>query len=437
MVGAGLSGLTGAYHLKERRVLVLEAGSVPGGVCRQGSFRGLAYPAGSAYFYYLGDPSWEAWYRGLGLPLADSLVDKPVSALFHRGRWYPDCFSKPGLQNLPLPCQAINGLLNLTDKLAAWEDAWDPFGSDKLPNPELDRITLAHFLEKEEGLPPQVTNILTPYCRSCLGAGPHAISAWAGLFFLMSEFSEKSRTAAFPGGNARIAQALAQKLSPPVRCGQTLVRLEPALHGVDLLLWDSQGDRGYRLQAGVVILALGKFAVRHILPSQAGWNLEVFNRFRYSSYVVAALCGRISLESPGYENWVVGEENFSDFIMSPRTPQAGEARVMTVFAPQPYAQSREALLRIQPEVKAKELLPAVESHFPGTAGEVEEIHLYRFGHAQIVPYPGFLTSLKGNIAQSQGRIILANSDLEGLPCIEAAIVQGQKAAHQARTFLTG
>ena len=125
------------------------------------------------------------------------------------------------------------------------------------------------------------------------------------------------------------------------------------------------GNRGYRLQAGVVILALGKFAAQHILPSQAGWNLEIFKGFRYSSYVVAALCGHLSLESPGYENWVVGEENFSDFIMSPRTPRAGEARVITVFAPQPHAQSREALLRVQPEDKAKELLTAVESHFPG------------------------------------------------------------------------
>jgi len=52
-----------------------------------------------------------------------------------------------------------------------------------------------------------------------------------------------------------------------------------------------------------------------------------------------------------------------------------------------------------------------------------------------VPYPGFLTALKGNSAQEQGRIILANSDLEGLPCIEAA--QGQKAARRAQTLLTG
>ncbi len=437
MVGAGLSGLTSAYHLKERRVLVLEAGKVPGGVCRQGSFRGLAYPAGSAYFYYLGDPSWEAWYQGLGLPLADSLIAKPVSALFYEGRWYPDCFSKPGLRTLPLSRKAINGLVNLADNLAAWEEVWDPMGSDSLPNPELDQISLAHFLENERELPPQVTSILTPYCRSCLGAGPDAVSAWAGLFFLMSEFSEKARTAAFPGGNAMIAQALAQSLNPPVRCGQTVVRLEPTPHGVNLLVWDRLDNRGYRLQARAVILALGKFAARHILPSDAGWNLEIFGRFRYSGYVVAALCGHISLESPGYENWVVGDENFSDFLISPRNPRGNGPRVMTVFAPQPFALSREALLRIKPEDKAKKLLAAVESNFPGTAREVEEIHLYRFGHAQIVPYPAFLTAVKGNIAQARGRIVLANSDLEGLPCIEAAIVQGQKAARQIEAIFAG
>ncbi len=436
-MGAGLSGLTAAYHLKERQVLVLEANSVPGGVCRQGSFRGLAYPAGSAYFYYPGDPAWQAWYRELGLPLADALVDEPVSALLYEGRWYPDCFSQSGFRKLPLPSHAKDGVMKLIDRLAAWEEDWDLIGSDSLPNPELDAISLAHFLEREQGLPPQVTSIFAPYCRSCLGAGPEAVSALAGLFFLMAEFSKESRIAAFPEGNARLAQALAQSLSPPVCCGHTLVSLEPSLESVDLLVWDSLSERGYRIQAGVVILAQGKFSARHVLPSQAGWDIDVFQRFRYSSYVVAALCGSISLESRGYENWVAGDENFSDFILSPRIPKAGEPRVMTVFAPQPYAQNRAALLRTPPEEKAKAILIAVDRHFPGTAREVEEIHLYRFGHAQIVPYPGFLSALKGNIDQRQGRIILANSDLEGLPCIEAAIVQGQKAAHQARILLMG
>jgi protoporphyrinogen oxidase len=70
VVGAGLSGLAAAYDLKDREVLVLEAGSRPGGVCLPGSYQGVPYPAGSAYFYH--DPEDQetlAWYRELGLRL--------------------------------------------------------------------------------------------------------------------------------------------------------------------------------------------------------------------------------------------------------------------------------------------------------------------------------------------------------------------------------
>jgi phytoene dehydrogenase-like protein len=435
VVGAGLSGLTAAYHLRDRRVLVLEAGEVPGGVCRQGSYRGITYPAGSAYFYFPTEPAWEAWYRDLGLPLAEALVTPPVSALFFEGRWHADCFSPAGLRRLPLPENAIQGLQQLAGRLAAWEETWDPFGSDALPNAELDRVSLTHYLEHELHLPPAVTQILAPYCRSCLGAGPEAVSAWAGLLFLMSEFSGKSRSAAFPGGNARVAQALAQSLPEPVRCGQTLVRLDPCPQGMDLLVWDGPHDRGYRVRAGVVILAGGKFTTRQVLPEQSGWDLERFGNFRYSSYVVAALCGRLSLENPGYENWVAGEEALSDFVMTPRHPHPGEGRVMTVFAPQPYPEGRAPLMRAQPADMAATLVQSVDRLFPGTAAEVEEVHLYRFGHAQVVPYPGFLSAIKGAIPQAQGRIVLANADLEGLPCIEAAIIAGQKAAARAGSLL--
>lgn len=435
VAGAGLSGLTAAYHLRDREVLVLDAGDRPGGVCQSGSYQGVDYPAGSAYFYYPGDDSWQSWYRDLGLPLEEALISAPVSALFFENRWYPDCFSQAGLRRLPLPPEALAGLERLAEELAAWEDRWDPLGSPALPHPGLDRLSLAQYLEGVKELPPQVTRLFTPYCRSCLGAGPEAISAWAGVFFLMAEFSPGTRAGAFPGGNARIAQALRQRLPHPPRLRQTLVAVQPTPEAVQLLLWDNRGRRPYRLEAGVVILAMGKFAVRRVLPGDCGWSLKDFARFRYSSYLVTALAGRVSLAAPGFENWVVGEELLSDFVLSPREPEAGRPRVMTVFSPQVFPQGRGPLMAARAEDKARELLGALERLFPGTAGEVAEMRLYRFGHAQIVPYPGFLTFLKGNFPPQQGRIMLANSDSEGLPCIEAAIVQGQQAARRARTSL--
>jgi len=251
----------------------------------------------------------------------------------------------------------------------------------------------------------------------------------------MSEFSPTARTAAFPEGNARLVRALAASLAKPVKVRQTVVGLKVEADAVHLLVWDGEARRHWRLMAGAVILAAGKFVARRLLPPDCGWDLEDFQGFRYSSYVVAALCGRLSLTAPGFENWVAGERAFSDFIVTPRSAPPGSPRVMVVFAPQPYPQGRELLLQRGPEEMAGEILSAVDRQFPGLRGEVEEIHLYRFGHAQVVPYPGFLTFLKSRLTPQQGRLILANADQEDLPCVEAAILQGRRAARRARVVL--
>jgi hypothetical protein len=304
-----------------------------------------------------------------------------------------------------------------------------------MTNPEWDRYSLQKLLETLWGFPPEVTGFFDPYCRSCLGAGPESISAWAGLYFLMSEFAEDSRMGFFPEGNARLAQALAGSLAKPVQVQQTVVGLKNTPEAVHLLVWDGAAQRPGRLEAGVAILATGKFVTRQLLTPDCGWDLEKFDAFHYSSFVVAALCGNLSLEAPAFENWVTGETAFSDFILRPWSAAPGSPRVMVVFAPQAYPQSREGLLAKTPEQQGEEILAAAARHFPDLKQEVEEIHLYRFGHAQVVPYPGFIHFLKGRLSPQEGRIILSNSDLEGLPCVEAAIAQGQKAARRAQAVL--
>ena len=437
VVGAGLSGLAAAHSLSGREVMVLEAGSQPGGVCLPGSYQGVPYPAGSAYFYAdPGDPASQAWFRELDIDdLKDTLVAPPASALFDKGSWYPDCFSPAGLNALPLTPEVRDRLGRLAGDLADREASWDPLGTPFMTHPEWDRYSLQHFLEKMMGFPPEVTGFFDPYCRSCLGAGPHEVSAWAGLYFLVSEFSSSPGIGCFPEGNARLVQALTASLNQPVKVQQTVVGLKNHPDAVHLLVWDGAAQRPWLLSAGVAVLATGKFVTRRLLPPDCGWDLESFAAFRYGSYVVAALCGNLSLEAPGFENWVTGEPAFSDFILTPRHAPPGSPRVMVIFAPQPYPDGRQPLLARTPEEQGEEILSAAVRHFPALKTEVEEIHLYRFGHAQVVPYPGFIHFLKGRLSPQEGRLILANSDMEGLPCVEAALAQGKKAARRVQAVL--
>jgi len=437
VVGGGLSGLAAAYDLRDLAPLVLEAEPHLGGVCLPGDYEGLPYPAGSAYCYYPWDEGWAKWYRDLGLQVEEALVQPPASALRYRGEWYPDCYSLVGVSRLPFPAAAREGLARLAEDLAAWEEWWEPLEGEGLSRPELDRLSLADYLEKERGLPPLITAFFAPYCASCLGAWPHQISAWAGLAFLMSEFSTSARIMAFPEGNARLVQALTQALPRPPLVGHLVVGLKADSASVRLLVQEGEMGEILCLEAGAVILAAGKFAVCRLLTPDSGWTPEDFRHFRYSSYVVAALLGPLGLAAPGYENWVMEEEAFSDFILSPRQAALGERQALVLYAPQPFPDGRPALLGRSPEAQARSLLEAASRHFPGLSRTVREVRLYRFGHAQVVPYPGFLTRLRGEgvPAPQRGRMILANTDQEGLPCVEAAILQGQKAARRAREIL--
>jgi protoporphyrinogen oxidase len=435
VVGAGLSGLTAAYHLRDRQVVVLEAEGHPGGVCLPGAYQGVPYPAGSAYFYSPWTPEWRQWYQDLGLDTEAALVAEPSSAMFYQGRWFPDIFSESGLRALPFAPPVVDKLLRLAADLTVWEEEWEPLGAASFEHAELDRHSLHSYLVEVRGLPPEAVQLFSSYCLSCLGAGPEAVSAWAALYFLMSEFSPGTLTAAFPEGNARLIQALAAALPRPPRLQNVVLSLKNGARGVRLLVWDAIRQEPYCLKADAVVLAVGKFAARKMLPTEAGWNTEEFQMFRYSSYVVAALCGPLSLEAPGYENWLADEEALSDFILTPRVRRPGEPRVLVAFAPQPFPHGREPLLSATSREKGLAILAALERLFPGLKQEVQEIRLYRFGHAQIVPYPGFISRLKSRFQPQRGRIILSSADSEGLPCIEAAIIQGQKATRQVRALL--
>ncbi|MBW1917722.1 MAG: FAD-dependent oxidoreductase [Deltaproteobacteria bacterium] len=436
VVGAGLSGLTAAYELRHKEVVILEADARPGGVCKGGEYRGCRYPEGAAYFLYPTDNDWKGWYQELGLEVDSAVITGPVSCLYYQGQWYPDCFYESGIRQLPISPKGRDDFLRLSQQLAAWERDANGFAPAGLDWEKLDQISLQHYLEVVQGYSSELAPLLDPYCRSCLGAGPAQVSAWAALYFLMSECSPEATSCAFPEGDARLAAALLKGAGPDrLRVRQVVISLQEQPEAIRLCIWDQDRQEPYLLQADLVILAIGKFAARRLLAGVSGWSPEIFQPFQYSNYVVAAVCGLEGFATPGFENWIVGEAAFSDLVLEPHPPASGEPQVMVVYAPQAFPLPRQALLQESVAVKTEEILTGLQKIWPGIDSWAEEIRMYRYGHAQVVPYPGFLSAIRGRIAPRQGRIILAHSDLDGLPCVEAAMLTGQRAARLAQQAL--
>ncbi len=80
IIGAGISGLSAAWQLKDRNVLLLEKDSVPGGRIKTRTWHGTSYDMGAVF----GFPA-----ASLPFPLQSELIDEsPLLALWYQGRIY-------------------------------------------------------------------------------------------------------------------------------------------------------------------------------------------------------------------------------------------------------------------------------------------------------------------------------------------------------------
>src|SRR3954470_6021868 len=103
VLGAGISGLTFAYTLRERQrdadVLVLERENVPGGLCRSFHVGGFTWDC-SGHFLHFKDPAYRTWVADL---LKGELLEiEKRTYIDWRGHRIDFPFQK-NIHQLPLP----------------------------------------------------------------------------------------------------------------------------------------------------------------------------------------------------------------------------------------------------------------------------------------------------------------------------------------------
>jgi len=342
IVGAGLSGLTAAWTIKQKgngtkRVLMLDNHPIFGGEAKQNEFIvggvKMTAPQGSNQFGVpragsnnLTDQIWtdlalprefayeepHADVGGLRIPLdnyahMDGVNEYQIDIGYNfNGTWHKNIWQND-LADAPFSEEVKADLLK-----------WRTMTPPQTPREELDRITYANYLEKTLGLRPEVTKYITPVVGLINGASPDGVSAHAASQIGMPGVSRpRGRTGSlprsFPGGNATIARHFVKSLVPDgisgeknhdgvfdgkadfakldrasnttrMRMGATVVRVAHAGNGV--VVTYEKGGRLHSVRADRVVMASGGWINKHVIGDMPADMRAAYDRFVYAPAMV-------------------------------------------------------------------------------------------------------------------------------------------------------
>jgi len=435
VVGGGLAGLTTAWRLRDRDVLVLDKDARAGGKIKRGQWEGIHYSDGPAYFV---DNTGDVKALMDELELKPIPVPETVNAVMIGGKLYANPWST-GVDALPYPKEARERLKRAFREIAAMAtELAVPARNSSTRLVELDKVKALDFVEPYGD---EMKQILRTYIRSCFGVEPDDMSALAFINYFAAEFGE---TYSFPGGLAPVTERLAERLGEKrIRGGAYVTEVAPVKDGVRVTYRDGAG-KPHAVKAKAVVLAVSQFMARYMIKDFQAKDPDRFDligKVYHGAYAVAAIKTKTPVHDGVFDTWFldgpVTDVIVADWIARKGKPgDPNRKHVLTAYMPLGI-EGRADLLRVPIDEWKSRFVKALAPRFPALERELVDVEVFFYGHGFHVTVPGYLTELAPKLgAPIDGKIFFAGVELD-LPQLESAIWSGVEAAKQARALLEG
>jgi len=489
VVGAGLGGLTAAnFYNQERpeeKILLLDNHADFGGVAQRNELtvkgQNIIVTQGCDYQWNI-DPEYRdvrKLWRDLGIDLSaiKFAAEAYQDNMFIDGQWVMD-FWETGYNSAISPWS--KKIQDDYDALFEFLETfkWTPWSRVKAELAEWDKISFKEWMEDINGWDPQVTHLMDMWVRSDFGAGVDTLSAAAGFWNYSGGEGVNYK---WPGGMSGFARHLVNALitkalngrdiitgridykaldrsenNTRIRLNSTVVEVNhegAAEHAQYVLIKYIQGGKLYKLRAKSVIMAGGGYMTKHIVTDLPKEQKEAYDKFHYSVYTVANVWINNSRALDnlnfGYSGGIWNPRIANYLTIADGITEAGNApdrdperpNCITMWCPQLPdpgfdGDYEEQTKRARTDMNNRsfeeyefllrqELLDVFGEAGFDPAEDIEGIALNRWGHAEIICYPGFAFGSGSSeepipgvpiydAGQRFGRIAFAHTDLNGI-----------------------
>ena len=436
IVGAGIAGLSAAWRLRHRNILVLEAAARPGGRLRSEP-RGEYWLNFGAHLF--GDADSPAGNLANELALETRPIPGDRMGIAFRGKVIAGGRSEMFPFRLPLDLRSRISFIKMGLKLRTGVmrllEIQKVAPSEKPAERRVRQLsfdnerTLAGYVGS---LTPNVELILRTITERT-AADPTEMASGYGLTSFGQVWSKHSFGRNLVGGSARLPQAIAAALGSRVQMKAEVTRVG---QGPDHVLVSYRQDGMQRqVLARHAIVATQADVARRIITDLPADTMRALGEIRYGEFLSAAVLTGETGPMPWDNNYAIATPglSFGVFFNQASTLRVGPRRAGGSLMLFRGARGAAELMKRSDEEIARLFQTDLERLFPDARGIVREISIQRWPQGAPYSFPG-RAAFQPALSRDFGRLHLAGDYLE-FPCMDAAISTASEAAEKINNAL--
>ena len=419
IVGAGLSGLSAAYHLKKagKSALILEMSPHIGGRIRTASYADGAHAEVGLEEFWENNPAIEI-FRELNMPMETAYSS--FSSFYYQGKLYPFTQdSNPAFLASVLDADELKAYQNWDAKMVKLYRQLDqrPLPDDLLA---LKETSFADWIKDTSGLPAKAQALIRIETEPEYATSWQKISALDGIaerhYFSGNGLAPRHVV----GGNQRAALTLADFIGTErILLNQLVTHIKSTDSGVEVTATDQGSFKQQVFRAKYAITAIPLFRLNDIQfsPPLSAERKQAIQTQSAGAYFTAHL----TVDNAANSFWTHAGESVLPIltdgplgVIYEGATKPGEDALLNLLVSGADAERFNSRIS-DPDQIQEALLAAFDKQWPGFRQSVKQMSFYRYHPRAIASWPvgrSRFDSLSESLRKPQGRVYFAGDFTE-------------------------